>query len=188
MKIAREDPIIVRIAGVAELADAPDSKSGGRKAVWVRPPPPAPEFRAAAFLNDARTKMTKKMSKQAITFDTVRKFGLALPNVEESTSFGAPALKVHGKMFCCVPTHKSAEPGSLAVRVDFEDRAEMLAAAPNVYYLKPHYVEYDAVLVRLAHIEPEVLRDLLRMAHNYMTSKRTKCSSTKKSRLTRPGK
>ena len=30
--------------GVAELADAPDSKSGGRKAVWVRPPPPGPEF------------------------------------------------------------------------------------------------------------------------------------------------
>ena len=28
--------------GVAELADAPDSKSGGRKAVWVRPPPPGP--------------------------------------------------------------------------------------------------------------------------------------------------
>jgi hypothetical protein len=29
------------IAGVAELADAPDSKSGSRKRVWVRFPPPA---------------------------------------------------------------------------------------------------------------------------------------------------
>src|SRR5580693_6627338 len=28
--------------GVAELADAPDSKSGGRKAVWLKPPPPGP--------------------------------------------------------------------------------------------------------------------------------------------------
>ena len=28
-------------AGVAELADALDSKSSGRKAVWVRAPPPA---------------------------------------------------------------------------------------------------------------------------------------------------
>ena len=27
-------------AGVAELADALDSKSSGRKAVWVRAPPP----------------------------------------------------------------------------------------------------------------------------------------------------
>src|SRR2546430_9884110 len=30
-----------QIAGVAELADALDSKSSGRKAVWVRAPPPA---------------------------------------------------------------------------------------------------------------------------------------------------
>jgi hypothetical protein len=30
-------------AGVAELADALDSKSSGRKAVWVRAPPPAVE-------------------------------------------------------------------------------------------------------------------------------------------------
>ncbi len=29
------------LAGVAELADALDSKSSGRKAVWVRAPPPA---------------------------------------------------------------------------------------------------------------------------------------------------
>src|SRR6266487_597872 len=31
----------IPIAGVAELADALDSKSSGRKAVWVRAPPPA---------------------------------------------------------------------------------------------------------------------------------------------------
>ena len=28
------------LAGVAELADATDSKSVARKGVWVRPPPP----------------------------------------------------------------------------------------------------------------------------------------------------
>ena len=29
-------------AGVVELVDAPDSKSGPRKGVWVQVPPPAP--------------------------------------------------------------------------------------------------------------------------------------------------
>jgi hypothetical protein len=33
--------VAVLHAGVAELVDAPDSKSGGRKVVWVRVPPPA---------------------------------------------------------------------------------------------------------------------------------------------------
>jgi hypothetical protein len=32
----------VASADVAELADALDSKSSGREAVWVRPPPSAP--------------------------------------------------------------------------------------------------------------------------------------------------
>ena len=30
-------------AGVVELADAPDSKSGGGNSVWVQLPPPAPD-------------------------------------------------------------------------------------------------------------------------------------------------
>src|SRR4051812_47151770 len=36
-----------RQAEVAELADAPDSKSGGLRAVWVRPPPSALADRGA---------------------------------------------------------------------------------------------------------------------------------------------
>src|SRR5690606_1029665 len=32
----------MRLAGVAELVDAPDSKSGSGDRVWVRFPPPAP--------------------------------------------------------------------------------------------------------------------------------------------------
>jgi hypothetical protein len=37
-------------AGVAELADALDSKSSGRKAVWVRAPPPAISFDVGRLL------------------------------------------------------------------------------------------------------------------------------------------
>jgi hypothetical protein len=31
-----------------------------------------------------------------ITFDTVRKLGLALPDVEEGTTYRSPALKIRG--------------------------------------------------------------------------------------------
>src|ERR1022692_1407211 len=110
------------------------------------------------------------MPKSTINFDSVRKIGLALPGVEESTAYGAPALKVRGKLMACVPTHRSAEPGSLAVRVAFDDRAELLAAAPDVYYVTDHYLGYSAVLVRMSRVTPDVLRDLLSMAHKFVTA------------------
>ena len=109
------------------------------------------------------------MAKRAITFDTVREIALRLPGVEDSTTFGQPALKIRGKLMACIPSHKSAEPDSLLVRVDFDDRADLLAADPDVYYVKEHYVGYAGVLVRLPRVSEDILRDLLGMAHKYVT-------------------
>jgi hypothetical protein len=110
------------------------------------------------------------MPRSAIDFDTIQKIGLALPGVEASTACRAPALKVRGKLMACVPTHRSAEPNSLVLRVGFDDRAELLAAAPDVYYVTDHYLGYSAVLVRLSRVTPDVLRDLLSMAHKFVTA------------------
>jgi hypothetical protein len=107
--------------------------------------------------------------RSAIDFDTVRNIGLALPGVEESTAYGLPALKVHGKLLACVPANRSAEPGSLVLRVDFDDRAELLAADPDVYYVTDHYAGYNAVLVRLSRVNCNVLQDSLGMAHKFVT-------------------
>lgn len=70
------------------------------------------------------------MPKSTIDFDTVKTIGLSLSGVEESTAYGFPALKVQGKLLACVPANRSAEPNSLVVRVDFDDRAELLAWDP----------------------------------------------------------
>jgi hypothetical protein len=102
-------------------------------------------------------------------FDAVRDIGLALPGVEESTAYGVPALKVGGQLLACVPANRSAEPASLVVRVDFDDRAKLLAEAPDVYYVTDHYAGYNAVLVRLSRVDRDVLRDLLRMAYTFVT-------------------
>ena len=121
------------------------------------------------------------MPKSKINFDIVRKIGLALPGVEESTAYGFPALKVRGQLLACVPANRSAESGSLVVRVDFEDRAELLAAAPDVYYLTDHYADYSGVLVRLSRITPDMLRDLLGMAHKFVTASKAPRSEPGKS-------
>jgi hypothetical protein len=85
------------------------------------------------------------MPNSGVYFDTVREIGLALPGVEASTAYGSPALKVRGKLLACVPANRSAEPGSLMVRVGFDDRTELLAAAADVYYVTDHYLDYKDV-------------------------------------------
>ena len=120
------------------------------------------------------------MPRSSLDFDAVRKIGLAFPGVEESTAYGSPALKVRGKLLACVPTHRSAEPGSIVVRVDFDDRTEFLAAAPDVYYVTDHYADYNAVLVRLSRVTPDVLRDLLGVAYKFVTARRTRQSLSRK--------
>jgi hypothetical protein len=83
-----------------------------------------------------------------VTFDIVRKIGLALPGVEEGTMYGSPALKVHGRLLRCLAIHKSAEAASLVVRTDFDERAALLAEEPQTYYLTDHYVNHPVVLGR----------------------------------------
>jgi hypothetical protein len=128
------------------------------------------------------------MTGSTINFDTVRNIGLAFPRVEGSTAYGMPALKVDGKLLACIPANPSAEPASLVIRVDFDDRAELLAAAPDVYYLTDHYVGYTAVLVRLSRINPDVLRDLLGMAYKFVTRSAKPPSPARKRKKARAGK
>jgi hypothetical protein len=104
------------------------------------------------------------------TFDDVRAIGRKLPDVEEGTMYGAPALKVRGKLLACMASHKSAEPGSLVVRIDFDQRDALIADDPRIYYVKPHYEGYAAVLVRLALIDRDALRDLLLSAWRTVTA------------------
>jgi len=128
------------------------------------------------------------MSKSSIDFEPVRKIGLTLPGVEEGTAYGVPALKVHGKLLACEPSHRSAEPGSVVVRMGFEDRAQLLAEAPDVYYVTDHYVDYSAVLVRLSRVSPGILRDLLNMAYKFVTAGGTPRAGSPTRRKTRSRK
>jgi hypothetical protein len=46
-----------------------------------------------------------------------------------------------------------------------------MTAAPDVYYVTDHYVNYPTVLVRLSQIHRDALRDLLGMARLFVLSK-----------------
>jgi len=49
-----------------------------------------------------------------------------------------------------VPTNKSAEPGSLLIRMDRRERTALVEEAPELYYAPEHYLGYGAVLARMA--------------------------------------
>lgn len=112
------------------------------------------------------------MPKKKIDFDVVREIALALPGVEEDTIHGAPSLKVRRKLLACPALHESAEPNSLVVRIDGDQRADLIADEPSIYYVTDHYERYPMVLVRLASIGRDALQDLLESAWQSATSKR----------------
>jgi hypothetical protein len=108
------------------------------------------------------------------SFKAVESIGRTLPDVEVTTAYGQPSLKVHGKMFVCIASHKSAEPNTLVVMMDFVDRDALIEDDPGTYYLKDHYVNYPCVLVRLSRVHPDALRDLVIGAHRFVSAKARK--------------
>ncbi|HMF95076.1 MAG TPA: MmcQ/YjbR family DNA-binding protein [Vicinamibacterales bacterium] len=120
-----------------------------------------------------------------MTFAGVRAIGLKLPGAEEGTSWGTPALKVGGKMFACIASHKSAEPNTLVVYIDLAQRDALIAEDPDTYYLKEHYVNYPVVLVRLSRVHPDAMRDLLAGAWRIVSARqRPRRRTTARSRST----
>lgn len=98
----------------------------------------------------------------AHAFHTVKRVGLALPGVEAATKYdGSPVLKVGGCFMAGLASHPSAEPDTLVVRIGFEERAWLLEDAPETYYVTDYYRRYPIVLVRLARIDRDALRDVL---------------------------
>ena len=100
-------------------------------------------------------------SAAGVTFADVRKIALALEGVEDSTAYGSPCFKLNGRILAGVAINKQAEPNTLMIRMPVDERDELIAADPGVYYLKPHYEPWPCLLVRLDKVHPDALNDLL---------------------------
>ncbi len=114
------------------------------------------------------------MPRKPLSFDDVREIGLKLPDVEESSTYGAPALKVGKSLLTCPAINKSAEPHTIVVRISFEDRDRLLKEQPDVYYVTDHYVNYPSVLARLPRISRAELRELLGTAWRFVIERAPK--------------
>ena len=111
----------------------------------------------------ARSKKSKRSPTTRVSYETVCRIGLALPGVEESTSYGTPSLKVAGKFLC-----RLKEDGdTLALRIGFEQREMLMETEPKTFFITDHYLNYPAILVRLPRIGAAKLAAILEEAWRF---------------------
>jgi hypothetical protein len=105
-------------------------------------------------------------------FDRVTAVGLTLLGVEAAVKYdGSPVLRLGGCFLAGLAMHESAEPDTLVVRVDPEERELLLGEAPDVYYLTDDVRRHPVVLVRLARVDDGVLRELLTISWRLTAAK-----------------
>jgi hypothetical protein len=95
------------------------------------------------------------MKKTPVTIETVRQILLALPGVEEGTSYGTLAFRVRKKLIVRLKEDNE----TLVVKCG--DRDSLIASDPRVFFVTPHYQNYPYVLVNLAKVKLDTLRELL---------------------------
>ena len=97
------------------------------------------------FFQGNRVKAKELPKETLAAWDTVRSLASPLPDVEESTNDGTPALKVNRKMF--VRLHQDGE--NLVARCEKKERDRLIRENPDVFHVTEHYIGYPYVLVRL---------------------------------------
>jgi hypothetical protein len=106
-------------------------------------------------------------TKRGVTFEAVRLAAKALPDVEDSTSYGTPALKVLGKLLARL--HQDGE--CFVLRADLKDREILIQSDPAVFFITDHYRNYPWILVRFLTVDPAALPHLVERAWRLVAPK-----------------
>lgn len=94
----------------------------------------------------------------AVSWEEVVTIGTALPEVDESTSYNTPALKVAGKLLARLRTE---DDGGLALRCSAADKESLVAGNDPAFYTTPHYDGHGYVLVDLTVVDVAELEELV---------------------------
>jgi hypothetical protein len=92
---------------------------------------------------------------------------LGLPDVVQSTSYGAPSLKVKGKNFASV-----RGPHEMVLHCPLEQKELLMEMAPDIYWQTDHFKGWPGLLVRLKVIGDEELSLRLEDAWRFRAPKR----------------
>ncbi len=105
------------------------------------------------------------------TWDDVVAATADLPGIEQSTSYGTPALKTKGKLVCRLWSDREHarddvhDTEVLVVFCELDEKPMLIDGSAGVLFETPHYHGYGGVLIRLADVGIEDLADQLE--HSY---------------------
>src|SRR3954470_16211313 len=89
----------------------------------------------------------------------VRNIALSLPETIEKPWYNTPGFRLKDKGFLRIRT--DAEGGLVVFVADVEEKEAMLASEPDKFFTTPHYDGHAIVLVNLAAIDVDELRELI---------------------------
>jgi hypothetical protein len=101
------------------------------------------------------------------TFDDIKGLVAHLREVEESTSYGTPSLKVRGKSFCRMWGEREYDRYGvddtevLVVFCELDEKPLLIESGGGSLFTTPHYDGHGAVLVRLADVDRDDLAGYL---------------------------
>jgi hypothetical protein len=89
----------------------------------------------------------------------VRRIALSLPETTEKPWYGSPGFRVKDKGFLRI--RSEAEGGLVVFVSDLGEKEALLASDPEKFFTTPHYDGYPAVLVNIAAVDVDELRELI---------------------------
>jgi len=92
------------------------------------------------------------------TWEDVVSWACELPEVEEATWYRTPGLKVAGKGFARLRTEAE---GGLVLFCGLDEKAALLESGDPAFFTTPHYDGHGSILVDLAKVDEDQLRELL---------------------------
>jgi hypothetical protein len=103
------------------------------------------------------------------TWEDVVRLASELPEVEASTWYRTPALKVAGKGFARLRTEAE---GGLVVMCGLDEKAALLESGDAAFFTTPHYDGTGSIIVDLEKVDVDQLRELLEEAWRLKAPKR----------------
>lgn len=108
--------------------------------------------------------------KAAITWPKLKALALSLrlPGVEETTSWGQPCLKAHGKLWVWWSPSEDAP----VFKVSLEEREFLCEADPDTFFFTAHYKNHPLILVRPEQLDLDWARNNLMQVWRKMAPKK----------------